>query len=155
MFFPDRAVLAPQHHKLPVTTTQSSKVGDLHDHWSEQHKKNGIIVIIPTKRRKLFSMSLSPRVNVVKCCSEASSPQELHASWTQGDDPAGQPLSFHQWRGAGQLLWLHQAAGDAGGGCTGPRRYDDTQTIMPAASHRATTSIHHKTDQKPVIGQGS
>lgn len=67
--------------------------------------------------------------------SVASSPEELHAGWTQGDDPAGQPLSLHQRRGAGQLLRLHQAAGDAGGCRTGPRRYDDTQTVMPAASH--------------------
>lgn len=65
----------------------------------------------------------------------ASSPQELHAGWTQGDDPAGQPLSLHQRRGAGQLLRLHQAAGDAGWCRTGPRGYDDTQTVMPAASH--------------------
>lgn len=41
MFFPDWAILAPQHHKLPVTTTQSSKVGDLHYHRSAtQHTWN-------------------------------------------------------------------------------------------------------------------
>lgn len=64
-----------------------------------------------------------------------SSPQKLHAGRAQGDDPAGQPLSLHQRRGAGQLLRLHQAAGDAGGRRTGPRRYDHAQTIVPAASH--------------------
>lgn len=85
--------------------------------------------------------------------SLAPSPQELHAGWTQGDDPAGQPLSLHQRRGAGQLLRLHQAAGDAGGCRTGPRRYDDTQTVMPAASHWATPSVDHKTNQEPVFGQ--
>lgn len=78
-----------------------------------------------------------------------SSPQELHAGRPQGDDPAGQPLPLHQRRGAGQLLRLHQAAGDAGGGRARPRRDDDTQAVVPAAPHRAAASIHHEADQEP------
>lgn len=37
VLLPDRSVLAPEHNKLSVSTTQSSKVGDLHNHWSAMH----------------------------------------------------------------------------------------------------------------------
>ncbi len=55
-------------------------------------------------------------------------------------------------RGGGvvSFLWFDQTAGDACGGGTGARRDDHTQTIMSAATHGATSRIHHKADQKPV-----
>lgn len=144
MLFPDWAILAPEHHELPITTTQSSKVGDLHNHGPVAHHTWNYTCTSDARKTVAVSSFRS-----------ASSPQELHPGRPQGDDPAGQPLPLHQRRGAGQLLRLHQAAGDAGGSRTSPRGYDDAQAVVPAASHWAASSVYHETHQEPVIGQKS
>ena len=77
------------------------------------------------------------------------SPQKLDPRWPQRNDPAGQALLLSQrwWRG--QLLGLHQAAGDAGGCRTRPRRDHHPQAVVPAAPHGAPAGIHHEAHQEP------
>lgn len=65
------------------------------------------------------------------------SPQKLDPCGPQGDDPAGQALLLGQRRRRGQLLGLHQAAGDAGGRCARPRRDHHPQAVVRAAPHGA------------------
>ena len=80
------------------------------------------------------------------------SPQELHAGGAQGDDAAGQPLALHQRGGRGQLLGLHQPAGDARGRGAGPRGDDDTQAVVAAAPHGAAAGVHHEAHQEAEGG---
>lgn len=77
------------------------------------------------------------------------SPQKLDARGPQRDDPAGQALLLGQWGRRGQLLGLHQAAGDAGGRRARPRRDHHPQAIVPAAPHGAPTGVHHEAHQEP------
>lgn len=77
------------------------------------------------------------------------SPQKLDPRGPQRNDPAGQALLLGQRRRRGQLLGLHQAAGDAGGRCARPRRDHHPQAVVPAAPHGAPAGVHHEAHQEP------
>lgn len=132
MFLPDRSILTPQDHEFTISPTEGREMGNLND-----HRPSGAIGV------KVLGCNFCK-----KSVKTVSSPQELHAGWTKRDDPAGQTLTLHQWRRRSEFLRLHQAAGDACWSGTGARRYDDTQTVVSAPSHRAATSVHHEAYQE-------
>lgn len=82
------------------------------------------------------------------------SPEELGPGGPQSDDPAGQALLLSQIWGCGQLLGLHQAAGDAGWCGAGAGWDDHTQPVVPAAPHGAAAGVHHEAHQEPAVDGG-
>lgn len=75
-------------------------------------------------------------------------PKELSPRRSHFDEAAGQPLAFHHGRHGGQPVAFHQPAGHAGGSSAFPRRNNDAEPVMSAASHGTPASVHHETNQE-------
>lgn len=60
MLLPDRAILTPQHHQLPVTSAQSSKMRDFHNHRSTR-RHTGHVKIFQTRKICCINVNMSNR----------------------------------------------------------------------------------------------